>query len=237
MASGIYCYIDTFSNEIVYVGKDSRIDKNSRHKDHYKKSRYNDQPINRILQKNLGRYEYKVLESGNISSNFLEALEQCFIKKYNTFEDKNKFNYTSGGDGGKKSIETRKKISNSHKGKKRPSFSIEWREKISKSLKGKRHSTETRRKMSKAAKERFSDGPHSNPMYGKSHSLETLLKLSSKKNSTGYFRVRKIKGKNKQGFYWSYRYFESGKRKEIASSDIKVLEKKIKKMGLPWIKL
>ena len=36
MSLGIYCYIDKKDNKIVYVGKDSNIDKKRRHKDHHK---------------------------------------------------------------------------------------------------------------------------------------------------------------------------------------------------------
>lgn len=36
MTSGIYCYKDTLNdNRIVYIGKDTNIGKNKRHRDHY----------------------------------------------------------------------------------------------------------------------------------------------------------------------------------------------------------
>ena len=47
--------VDNFSLEtgaIVYVGKDSHIDKNYRHKAHMEPNRYDDQPFNKILQNN-----------------------------------------------------------------------------------------------------------------------------------------------------------------------------------------
>ena len=49
MTRGIYTYVDKKSNEIVYIGKDSNIDTNERHKQHFQPSKYNEQPINRIL--------------------------------------------------------------------------------------------------------------------------------------------------------------------------------------------
>ena len=53
--------MDSLSDdEIVYIGKDSYIGKHQRRKDHLAKSRYNDQPFNRILQNNPTRYEYKI---------------------------------------------------------------------------------------------------------------------------------------------------------------------------------
>ena len=61
MTKGIYCYLDTKQNEVVYIGKDSNIDKNRRHRDHLAPSKYNQQQINRILQNNPSRYQYQVL--------------------------------------------------------------------------------------------------------------------------------------------------------------------------------
>lgn len=101
MSKGIYCYIDSYNNEIIYIGKDSNIDKDIRHKAHYHRNRYNDQPINRILQNNPSRYQYKKLwEIDSCTDNHLNQMEIYFINKYNTFKNHNKFNFTSGGDGG-----------------------------------------------------------------------------------------------------------------------------------------
>jgi len=49
---GIYAYFDKKDNSVAYVGKDSNIEKNQRHKEHLRPSRYDDQPFNRILQSN-----------------------------------------------------------------------------------------------------------------------------------------------------------------------------------------
>ena len=46
---GIYKYTDLETNEVVYIGKDSHIDKKARHKDHMRLSLYNKQPFNRVL--------------------------------------------------------------------------------------------------------------------------------------------------------------------------------------------
>lgn len=43
---GIYKYTDLKTGEIVYVGKDSHIDKHQRHKDHLKPSQYDN---NRLI--------------------------------------------------------------------------------------------------------------------------------------------------------------------------------------------
>jgi Mor family transcriptional regulator len=91
--NGIYCYIDNKTNKIVYVGKDSNIDNNRRHKDHLLKCNRNRQVINRILQNNPKRYTYNVLKQGKFKDNLLNALEIIYIRRHNP-----KFNYTIGGD-------------------------------------------------------------------------------------------------------------------------------------------
>ena len=173
MSKGIYCYIDKKDNQIVYVGKDSYIDKNKRHKEHLAPSNYNKQQINRILQNNPDRYIYQVLwEINDCSDNHKNQMEIFYIKKYNP-----KFNFTEGGDGTsgfKHSEETRKKMSESKKGKKPYEITEKTRKKMSETKKGKIpwnkgkvnvYSEETRKKMSESKK-------------GKTHSLETRKKMS-----------------------------------------------------------
>lgn len=91
---GIYAYLDKENNnEIVYIGLDSNIYKNKRHSDHLSKSNYNKQVINRVLQNNIDRYEYKVLEKGKYTKKELGDMERDYIEKYNP-----KFNFTKGGE-------------------------------------------------------------------------------------------------------------------------------------------
>lgn len=66
-------------------------------------------------------------------------------------------------------------------------------------------------------------------------SEETKKKMSKSRNTTGYYRVYKLKDKTcKQGFIWSYQYYEEGKRKCIRSVSIEKLEQKVKAKGLEW---
>ena len=233
MSSGIYCYIDKKTNDVVYIGKDSFIDKQRRHLQHIAKSKYNSQPINRILQKNPNRYEYLVLEEGNFSLSFLNELEKYYIKKFNTFLDKKKFNYREGGEGGIVSEETRKKMRETHKGKK---ISKETRKKMSEAHKGRYVSEKTKKKLKKSLK--GNNSGKNNPNFGKPRSKQVREKISKAMNSTGFFCVSKKKScRVKQGFIYSYSYFEGGKRKNITSINIKKLEKKVKKKGLEWKKL
>lgn len=155
MNSGIYCYRDKFKDtKIVYVGKDSHIDKNTRHKQHINPAMYDKQVINRVLQNNPQRYQYEVLKQSDFEEGLLSALEIIYIKRYNP-----KFNYTIGGEGVtgyKHSSKTKKRISESVKGKNNPFYgkhhSLKTREKISEMNKGRKHSDETCRKMSESHK-------------------------------------------------------------------------------------
>ena len=216
MAKGIYCYIDKENDKIVYVGKDSNINKNKRHRDHLAPSLYNAQPINRILQNNPDRYKYCALwEIDDCTDNHLNQMEIFYIKKYDP-----KFNFTDGGEGISglmHSEETRKKISETLKGENNPNY-------------GKTLSEETRKKMSE-----------NNARYwqGKKHSEETRKKMSefrSKvRNITGFYRVSKQKDNTyKQGFKWRYQYQYKSIKKSITSIDLKKLEKKVKAQNLPW---
>lgn len=105
---GIYCYIDTKNNSIIYIGKDSHIDIEKRHKEHIAPYSYNAQQINKILQNNPDRYKYQIILQGVKTDKILNGFEMAFISKYNP-----KFNFTRGGEGlsgFKHSRETIKKL-------------------------------------------------------------------------------------------------------------------------------
>jgi group I intron endonuclease len=136
---GIYVYIDLETGEIVYVGKDSHIDKKKRHKTHLSPSKYDEQQINKIIQKNPDLYEYSVLYCSNdISDDDLNMLERTFIERYDP-----KFNFTKGGEGVSGYIhteETKQKMSKNHadfSGENNPMYN-------------KNHSKESRIKMSES---------------------------------------------------------------------------------------
>lgn len=251
MTRGIYCYIDKKTNKIVYVGKDSYINRNMRHKAHYRKSLYNDQPINKILQNNLDRYEYRVLEEGDFSEKELNNLEINYISRYNPF-----FNFTKGGDGalGYKHTEERKKFFS----KNNPMKSPKQRERMRKDNPMK--NPDIVNKMLQTKRERGYFKPENNPMYGKHHSEETKRKISvtnkgrtyseeeknqislsvsKSRNTSGYYRVVKERSKRvNQGFLWTYSWVDKDKkRKKLQSIDIEKLRKKVEARGLPWFKM
>ena len=204
---GIYGFIDSKDNKIVYVGKDAHIERKRRYKDHTQKWSYNLQRINQVVQNNPNRYTYQVLNWNVTDPHTLNALETQYIRQL-----KPKFNYTDGGDGivgFKHSKETKKKISNTKRGKKA--------------------SEETKRKLS------IAKSGKNNPNYGKTFSKEHTLKLSQSHNSTGFFRVSKsYESRCSQGFAYIYSYYEGEIQRQIRSVDFMKLEKKVKDKGLEW---
>ena len=213
---GIYKYIDLKTGNIVYVGKDSNINKNQRHKAHLQPSTYDKQPFNRALQNNPDRYEYSIIwATEDCTPLNLNKMEILFGKIYNP-----KFNYGKFGKGGCNghTDETKQKISKNNdrywEGK---SFSDEHKQKLSDSHKGK-------------------PGYWEDKSFSDEHKQNISISLSESNNTSGYYRVHKKKDNTcKQGFLWVYRYHDKkGRRKQILSVDIKKLEKKVKAKGLEW---
>ena len=96
--NGIYGYYDIDKKEIVYIGQSINIFQ--RHQQHLSPHQYVNQPINRVLQNNFLRYKLIYIKTReNFTQEDRNILEQYYIDFYNTYNDKNKFNYTIGGDG------------------------------------------------------------------------------------------------------------------------------------------
>lgn len=214
--NGIYGYYDKKNQQMMYIGQSNDIER--RHRDHIRPSRYNEQVVNRVLQNNPERYELVIIKSRpGFSKEDRDILEKHYIEFYNTFAD-NKFNFTTGGDGGLFSEETRKKISEALKGKNNPNY-------------GKKNPELSKRNSQNI-------GPN-NPFYGKHHSEETKRKMSLSRNSTGYRRVSLVICPDcKSGKKYRYRYYnDDGNRKEISSVNLEKLKEKVLEKGLPWEKL
>ena len=201
---------------MMYIGQSNDIER--RHRDHIRPSRYNEQVVNRVLQNNPERYELVIIKSRpGFSKEDRDILEKHYIEFYNTFAD-DKFNFTTGGDGGLFSEETRKKISEALKGENNPNY-------------GKKNPELSKRNSQNI-------GPN-NPFYGKHHSEETKRKMSLSRNSTAYRRVSLVICPDcKSGKKYRYRYYnDDGNRKEISSVNLEKLKEKVLEKGLPWEKL
>lgn len=78
-----------------------------------------------------------------------------------------------------------------------------------------------------------------NHWWGKNHSKDTKLKMSSSKNTTGYYRVTKVSNNNYvQGYCWAYQWNdEFGKTHRIKAKTIDELKSRVLNRNLEWIKL
>ena len=182
-------YKHTTPNRKAYIGITSRDPKKRWHNgEGYKNNKHFYRAINKYGWDNI---EHKILFN-NFTEKMAKLMEQCLIVLYDAFNKEFGYNLTLGGEGVLGYIhseETKKKISESHKGenhseetKKKMSelhngknHSEETKKKMSELQKGKNHSEETKKKMSELHK------GENNPMYGKNHSEETKKKLSESK--------------------------------------------------------
>lgn len=123
----VYHAFDT-SNGMAYVGQ-TWYALDVRKKDHIKKS--SDYVFGRALKKRVGAFVWNILCEVK-SQEELDSAEDVFIKELKTLWP-NGYNMKEGGRGGKPSEETRRKMSEKHKGRK---LSKEHCDSISKSLMG-----------------------------------------------------------------------------------------------------
>jgi len=140
--NGIYGYWDNKKQYVAYIGKDSNITQNRRHKEHLNITNYNRQEINKVIQNNPNRYQYFVLCVGSFSKKAINELEKEAIKIFKTYKydypQKSVFNFTRGGEESPSlNPNIAKKISNSVSGEKNHFY-------------GKHHSKANKIKMSKA---------------------------------------------------------------------------------------
>jgi hypothetical protein len=134
-------------DRIRYVGITKHEDADARLKTHVANTtRNNDIPLYKWMRKYNNEILAKVVVAG-ISWEEACKIEISLIAEYK-IAGYELLNLTEGGEGlFNPSIETRKKISVAHKGKK---LSKEQKEKLSKANKGKRHTEETKEKMSRS---------------------------------------------------------------------------------------
>lgn len=220
MTCGIYGYWDTYKDILVYIGQSKNIEK--RHIGHMSPSAIDAQPINRILQLNIDRYELFLLLECDMQE--LNTQEILAIDMYNPL-----FNFTQGGQS----------FSNQHpwnKGKKHPQASKYMKENnpvykdgvINKIVSTNREN---------GFYERWSDymkkHNHMKNQYGNKHHHYGKI-LSS--NPTGVLHLSISRNtKLKQGFYFIYTITNRGNciYKKTSVNIIK-LKNKVEKDGYKW---
>ena len=179
-------YIHTCSiNGKSYVGQTTKSMK-ERWKEHLFEKRPN--KFHNALKKYNEKYwKHKILAFAD-SKEDLDALEDYFIKKYNTIE--NGYNSKEGGSHGKHTEETKKNISEKKKGVGCP-HTEQTKSKISKALKGRCLSKAHKENLSKSKKGRnWTDkqkeslrgkfSGKNNPNYGKKTTQDAIRKMREK---------------------------------------------------------
>ena len=97
------------------------------------------------------------------------------------------------------------------------------------------HTESSRMRISKGRKGIAPVYGENHHFYGKHLPVELSMKISSRKTSTGFFRVHKQRNPRcKKGFTYVYSYADDDKRKNITSVTINGLECKVRAKGLPW---
>jgi group I intron endonuclease len=138
-------------NNKPYIGFTINLRKRIVSHKHY--SKFDDSKFYDAIKKHgFDNFKWEIIYQSKDGEHTLKVMENHFIEQYDSY--RNGYNSTLGGDGTldyKHTEESKKKISESHKGR---IFTKEWKEKLSKSGKGRKMSDETKAKMAEVAKNR-----------------------------------------------------------------------------------
>lgn len=207
---GIYKITNKLNGK-VYIGQSIDIDK--RWRQHM--TAKDDVLIHKSIQKyGAENFSFEILLE--CPADMLDVWERDMIALYDCISPKG-YNLTEGGGGCKCSEETRLKMSEAKKGKKRQPFSAEHKRKISEANKGHHISEETKIKISKTLKG-AKQKPHSeetkikisNARKGMHLSEETKIKMSNAHKGIPHSEETKHKiSESKKGRHWK---IENGKR-------------------------
>ena len=160
----------------------------------YKNNEYFTNAINKYGWNNI----VHVILADDLTSEDACLFEQIFIALYDTTNRSKGYNLTNGGEHFRHSEETKRKMSESRKGKNNywhgRHHSEETKRKLSEINKGKTHSEETRRKLSEINKGRKS------PMYGKTGKdnpcSKTVICITTKEIFYGICEAERMTGIN-----------------------------------------
>ena len=175
----VYGYIYKIENVVngkVYIGQtiQNPINRRNSHFAYLKNNKhYNEHLQNAFNKYGESNFKFTVLNYAT-SKEVLDQLEDDYINYYDCLNPKNGYNLKSGGANGKPTLETRKKMSESNKGRK---VSLETRMKLSKSRQG-----------------------INSPLFGKKRSIEICNKISeSHKGKTHSMIHRKRNSESHRG--------------------------------------
>lgn len=226
---GIYMFLDKETGAVVYIGMDSHIDVHERRNAHLRPSSYNTQQINRVLQNNPDRYEYKVY----CHADTVEEMRQLEFDLINLYRPK--FNYRHGGQGrylnpefeytvAKNGMSPKNHqqyvIKDKHRKQLITSIDREYLEEICQKLNDEELSPKEIRQWKRRT----------------TNSFEANVKRSKCRNSSGFYRVRKRTDRTcKKGFLWTYEYYgENGKHKRFSRTDFFELKKEVERRKMIW---
>lgn len=203
----IFGYIYKITNSInskCYIGQ--TINHPSLRWKNYKSLRCSDQPklYNALKKYGPENFIYEIFDDTASNQEELNFLEESYMLCFNSRE--NGYNIKEGGSCGKHSSKTKQKmrLSNPHYWKNKK-FLMETRQKMSESHKGKHKSDETRKNMSIAFKGRiYSEETRKNMSIAaknrsETHKLNISRSLTGRKQSQETIdkRIQKIKGKKR----------------------------------------
>lgn len=254
---GIYGYIDTEINEVVYIGQ-TTVSFRERDKQH--RVGNPETLCERKIQKYPQKYKMIPIESfksRSVTNEFLNPIEEENIKKFNTFRDENPYglNLTSGGG-----AFTLSDVSNKKNSLRQNTTGFRWVSKVrcdkcsqgcyfsySYYEKGKRkwiNSVDIKKleimvKQKDLPWEQLPGKYENIPVYKKKKKKSENEVHSKSYINTNSAYIYKCKCSTcKRGFTFKYCYYDENKQyKMINSVDLGELEKKVKAKNLPWEEL
>ena len=199
MTCGIYAIVNS-TNDKVYIGQAQDIEKRwKHHKWGLENKKHNNKHLENSYYK-YGKENFNFIILHKCNEDDLNYYEMKYILIYETTNTKKGYNKTYGGDSEKPTDETRKKLSETHKGEKNYNYgkhlSEKTRKKMSEWHKGKVLSDETRKKIGEWQKGKvLSDETRkkiSESEKGKIVSDETRKKMSETHKGEKHINAKKL---------------------------------------------
>lgn len=216
MTCGIYL-IQNKTTKQKYIGQSINIER--RWKQHCRKHDRNNSRIDNAIGKyGKNNFELIIIEETSNDTDILNKREQYWINYYNTYKNPYHYNLTLGGDDNPMKYDAaRKKVALSKMGIKNPNYK-------------KKYTLNERKEISNRT------SGVKNGMYNKKHTDDSKIKMSSKKNQSGFLGVYYLKTPSyKQGFCFCYESYQYGFRKSFTSSSLQKLKDKVVENKYKWV--